>query len=307
MKKIFFIIFSFLSPILSAQEIQILSQKDKKAVAFANIVYLVNDSVVGGTYTNQDGKALLELVGRVNFIAVSSVGYQTLKIAKNDIPKQVDLNENVTELGTVTLTTEKIITHYLGNFIKNIRINTHIFWHFHAGSEKIMLIENPFKEGKFIKSFSFFLENLDNVSPVFKVVFYKNVNGYPAQSYLYNSKDNIFILKKNQTKKNKLDIQNMNVTLPEEGIFVGLEYVGFMDNDNKNIITTNDFFTSMEKKPTGISIVEIRQKSEKVPYVYRKLKFNEKTKDWIDYSQSNYPGLAPNEYYVPAFGIEVYE
>jgi hypothetical protein len=303
MQKILFFIL-FLPSIIFAQEIQILSQKDKKAVPFANITYLADDSVVGGTYANEEGKTILTLAERVNFIAVSSIGYQTLKIAKKDINSQMYLVENIAELAEIRLNPQKLTTKYLGNPVKN----THHFLHFHAGSEQIILVENTFKEEKFIKSFSFFLKDWDNLTNVFKVVFYTNVNGSPAKVYGDNVKDNIFVVKKN--KKITLDIQKMNVLLPKEGLFVGLEYVGFIEHDTKNINTTNSFYTlDKKKKPTGISIALATIKSEKAPFVYTRLKFFEKMKDWIDYNQVGLksPSLVPNEYHVPAFGIEVYE
>ncbi|TAE19826.1 MAG: hypothetical protein EAZ95_01055 [Bacteroidetes bacterium] len=296
----------FLPATILAQDIQILSQKDKKAVPFANIVYLANDSIIGGTYSNEEGKARLQLAERVNFIAVSSIGYQTLKIAKKDINSQIYLVENIAELAEITLNPQKLTTKYLGNPIKN----THHFWHFNSGSEKILFIENTFKEEKIIKSFSFFLKKFDNVLPVFKVVFYTCVNGYPAKIYNENTTNNVFVLDKNEKNKVKLDIEKMNIILPKEGVFVGLEYVGIVDKDTKNIMADNHFYTAaMEKKPSGISIAVATKKSETKPLFYTKLKFLERMKGWIDCNQPPYknPNLAPNEYYVPTFGIEVYE
>lgn len=300
---LFFLFFLTFFLNASAQEIQILSKEDGEAVFFASITYLADVTVVGGNCTDEFGKIKLELKPEVNFIEISCIGYRNLKIAKKNITDTLYLEDISIELEQVIIQTPKRKKKKTKNLGYPVKYKNHSFCA-SRGFETVTFIENTFNKEKRIKSFLFHLIKWENSSPIFRVLFYTNENGVPIKSCLSNSKETTFILKPEQ-EKIRLDISHLEIIIPQEGIFVGLEYLGMMDTENNIIIPTNsdDLHTH-----TGISF--LKSKNKNATYTYERRKFSDENKDWINLNKNkakDYPFLKPDQFYVPAFAIEVYE
>lgn len=286
-----------------AQEIQVLSQEDNSPIPFANIVYMIKDSIVGGTYTNENGRLYLSLTDKVSHIEISCLGYESKKIEKNKINESIYLIDSVSELSEIVLKKKKKSKKQIkkmGFPIKYKGFSVDVA----GGFQKVILIENIFKENKKIKSFLFRSVKWQNVSTVFKLLVYTNNNNKPDKPLIKTNKESCFILAPHQ-ERIKLDISGLNIILPKEGIFVGIEYVGIVDS-NKNIIVPSKTDYDAD---THTSISFLKSKEKNAMYIFEKNKYNN-NRDWQninDYKDTRFPDLKQNEYYVPAFGIEVYE
>ncbi len=304
--KYIIILFLFCIQNCFSQEITILSKNDKKPIPFANVIYLKNDSIKGGNYTNENGKILLDLKPEINFLEISCIGFETLKIERKNIQSSIFLEENATHLQEINVSDKKPTTQYLGqSFASRFHCLTQAIGN---GYESITLIENPFSAEKEVKSFYFYLEKYDNLLPIFRIVFYKNENNIPTKAYPQNIHENIFTLTEKQKRKIKLDIRKMNVVLPKEGFFVGIECLGMIDSKTKEIVDIQELYKNMTPKKFIMTTGIAYNSSKKQTYSFEKHKF--RREKWIDVNSRTKKTplkFVGNEFLSPTFGIEVYE
>ena len=69
-----------------SQEIHLKSKQDQKSIPFATITYMRNDSIVGGTYSNDKGIAQLDLKKKIDKIVVSHLEF----LSRNIDPSNID-------------------------------------------------------------------------------------------------------------------------------------------------------------------------------------------------------------------------
>ncbi len=317
-----------------AQEIQVLSEQTKQPLSFSKIRYVSKNSLYrgGGVYTNIIGKADINIDSDIDSLEITNEE-NLLKIPSKNLPQKIYLNEYInsdiffltkdtfnllkkninfsqdstTYLKEIIITNKKIPTKYLGYFLEKTR-NGHVFF---SGGEITTLIKNPYNIDKNIKTICFIVYTYkQNLDAYFKINLYKNENDKPQKLHTKNN-DNIFILKKNKSKKIKIDIQNLEIKLPKEGLFIGLEFMGLIDEKTNKIIPKN----IMDGEKHVNNIIGIKYiKAAKTTYSYQRRKFSNLdkgiySKDWYDYSKiyQDLDKTTKNIFYTPAIGIEVYE
>ena len=310
MKKIFFLFFSFIQLSSFAQNIQILSKQDSTEIPYVNVLYFANDSIVGITETDEDGKATLEIPLPCNIIKFLAVGYDTVKTNKNDLNSVIYLEELPLLLHEIVVTSSKIKKKKptkLGYPVRNKGYSYNVW----GGFEVVALFKPNTQDQTKVSAFLFHLrdyERQDNQSSVFRIVFYKNAANKPYnQISIKDKKQQVFILKPNQRGKIKLNIDHLNIILPKEGLFVGIEYMGFMEANSKDIQQNSKFDRNSFKEPF-VSF----SKQKKAGKSYMTTKFEGKDKNLFDinaYWVGIFPrlNLKKDEYLTPAFAIEVYE
>jgi archaellum component FlaG (FlaF/FlaG flagellin family) len=307
MKKIIFFFLSFIHLSSFAQNIQILNKQDSTEVPYVNVVYFVHDSIVGGTYTDEDGKVTLEIPLQCNTIEFSAMGYDTVKINKNTLNPIMYLEELPLPLHEITLTSSKIKkekTTKLGYPIKD-KGRYYSVW---GGLEVVTLFKPDTQDQRKLSAFLFYLKNIGSETPdgyasVFRIVFYENVANKPHQPiHLKDEKQQVFTINAKQYGKIKLNIDHLNITLPQEGLFIGIEYIGFIEANSKDIRQQPKFKEDVLRQPL-ISFLKLKQAEKS----YTRTKFNDKYKNWSDANKIDFfPLLKENEHYTPAFAIEVY-
>lgn len=201
-------------------------------IAYASITDSDNNAV---SYSNNRGFFVISDWKR---ITVSSVGYISRRIAIDRQTDTVYLSPKTYELPEIAVSpgrkAKNIIIGYAdGKSALNISNS--------SGEELAVLIKN--KEGSYhtIKSVilkagrnEHMLKYLGvNFVSVFKINFYAVAkDGMPGE--LLNSKDLIYtseILK----EKTILDVSQLNLVMPVEGVFVSVEWVGKEDKGNKDL------------------------------------------------------------------------
>ena len=286
-----------------AQEITIYDKEDNQIIPFVAIVFKVNGIIIDGTHADDSGKVFLALKEEVDSITIFEFGYQVFSIHKKDIQKQIYLQEEAIPLAEVSIVGSKNKKSKIKKMGYPMKYRG-LSWVNGYALEMVALIENTLKKEEKVKSFTFRLERCSNFSPIFKVVFYANDNGLVGKPLLKDTQKQIFTLKPNEIKV-KLNITNLKITLPKEGFFIGLQHIGYIDNNTKEfIVETKNSRTAV----TGICLLKSKHKTAK--FVYARTKFNENMKEWSsinDIFNNTRFQLKENEYYVPAFGIEVYE
>jgi hypothetical protein len=249
-----------------AQNIQILNKQDSTEVPYVNVVYFAHDSIVGGTYTNEDGKVTLEIPLQCNTIEFSAMGYDALKISKKDLNSVMYLEELPEPLHEIVLTSSKIKKKKvvrLGYPIKQKRY----FYSVAQGLELVTLFKPNTQDQRKLSAFLFYLTDFEsqyNCSSVFRIVFYENVANKPHQPiHLKDEKKQVFTINPKQYGKIKLNIDHLNIVLPKEGLFVGIEYIGFIEANGKDI-QQNTKSEEVFKQP---SVPFLKQKKEAKTYM----------------------------------------
>ncbi|TAE15772.1 MAG: hypothetical protein EAZ95_08355 [Bacteroidetes bacterium] len=309
MKKILFLFLCFIHLSSFAQDIQILSKQDSTEVPYVDVIYFANDSIVGGTYTDEDGKVTLKIPLQCNTIEFSTMGYNTVKISKKDLNSVIYLEELPMPLHEIVLTSSKIKKKKatkLGYPIKHKRYSFNV----KDGLEVVTLFKPNTQNQRKLYAFLFYLtdkgfEFPDDYASVFRIVFYENNDNKPyKQIHIKDEKQQVFTINAKQYGKIKLNIDRLNITLPQEGLFVGIEYIGFMEGNGKDIQKNIESEEESFKQP---SISFLKQKKAEKTYI--RWKFKEKGKNWLDthaYKNSLFSFLKENEHFTPAFAIEVY-
>ncbi|MDR3286649.1 MAG: carboxypeptidase-like regulatory domain-containing protein [Prevotellaceae bacterium] len=279
----------------------------REPVEYASIIFVGTD---GGAYTNDKG--FFYKPQNVKQIEVSGIGYYSKKVALNKDIDTIFLSPQVYELSEAKVlpANKKRKSVELGYAQKNsIRGVGYC-----SGDEIAVYIpldneENSYrliKQVIFNIARNFKLDKLDNTS-VFKVNFYK-ITGNKEIGELINTENIVFtsdILK----SKPKLDVSKYNVYMPEDGIFVAIEFVGRINFETGAII--GDLMNH---------ILPSVRVSWEIPntIVYEKRKFRKSKNGWQrvdkDYDvlkglkQSYkdlkvYKDLKEDEYYTPLFSI----
>ncbi len=302
MKYLHFIYcYLFMFSYANSQEIQVLSADEKEIIPSVAVLFMINDSIVGATPT-EDGKVILQLDKEVNFIELHAFGYQIKKIHRKDITNQIFLEDTFVKLEEIIISSKKKKT--LKNKTQNLGYPLKYKNHFanvDSGLEIVTLINNKLQKSKKIKSFLFRLGGYGGVSRILKIAFYSNENGKIGKPLLEDEQKQIFILKFDQIKV-KLDISNLNCVIPKEGIFIGLEYIGCIDN-NKKILAN-------EQKQNVLTCIPLLKTKEKNAITYARSRFNENFKEWKNIRKEQIFLswlLSEEQHFVPPFNIEVYK
>ncbi len=269
------------------KEVQVVSLQTKEPVPYANITYLKNGSISGGTYTNSEGWALLDLEEGITDIEVSHLNFKTFQVHVADIEELIHLDDNPQVLQEVTLnfpSEPKVVFAGVERLRKRHTMGAY------QGFEWITLIHNDFVEEKRIKSFVFHTKRWSRKrSLAMKVIFYRNHNNTPGEKLPVEV---IFELDRKMKKEAIIDLQSENLLLPVEGVFAGVEWIGCpydkdVDDDDRQSCSHSMVYVPMDEE-------QIKDHPTFSRYRYR-------SKEW----RSEYPVLG--YYPVPAFGLEIYE
>lgn len=295
MKKLFFALL-FLQAILitNSQEskITIVDSTSNKPISYATIHYLENRS---GTYTNVEGVFLTDIINSP--IRISHVGYysRTIKLPiKDDIirlePQTYFLNEitikpvknKSIEIGYYKFKRDFTVTGISGNELAVYFLNN-------SGEEKqIEELIIGFSTKDYIKS------SLGiNFVSIFRINFYSKKENSSEPDSLILKNDLLFtsdIVK----PKTVFDLSKFNLTIPSDGIFVSIEWVGIESKDTKSLKTdytgrTEPFISTTFDKTDAI--------------VYERNKFKEPNWKLIDKNNKFSFVLKRDNYYTPRISL----
>ncbi|WP_459209909.1 peptidase associated/transthyretin-like domain-containing protein [Aquimarina rhabdastrellae] len=216
------------------QLVQIVDKDQKQPVSYATISFGNGN----GIFADSQGKFffLKKLYADIDTLYISSIGYQDLKIATKQLPKQLFLTPEVSSLKEVYITAKK-----KGKYtIKKIDAKAHndYFKSWLPTVESEIAVYFPYQEEKSSKIASIFFPikkeesrthkgKNASFSTLFKLQFYQNDHGQPGQRLFY---DNIFFTVTHKDKSIfELDISDHEVFIPKEGIFIAIQVLGYTD------------------------------------------------------------------------------
>lgn len=232
MKNIFLILL-FLSMNAISQTVAVVGSSSNDPVSFALIAYCQKGKVVAGDYADKNGR--FNLNGHdFDALEISCIGFQTKRITKEDVAEKIFLMEAAIDLKEVVINSNQTVDiGYSKSSRKKIKSRLGI-------GESIQMatfVENPFNTPVVIKSVSF---NVVSVTgrPAYRLHLYrkrqkKSLAGedIPGEDILV--KDLVCFLEEKNKGLVEIDLSEMGIEMPPEGLYMGLEGLGSCDENGK--------------------------------------------------------------------------
>lgn len=201
----------------------------KEPIGYVALVY--ENTEIG---TNANEKGVFELPkNESNFkVIVSCLGYKskTLQVSNiNEIylsPKEEIIEEVI--VANRKNTSEIVIGDYKNSIVGFANGGASQIW------AKFIKHTEEINKHPFIKKMQFTTRSRVKNAKLKLRFFYVDSNGKPSDDYLYE--DKIITVKKG-TNKNTIDLENYNISIPNEGIFIGFENLIIEENKYEYIYT----------------------------------------------------------------------
>ncbi len=258
MKLFCLFLFLAVSTHLQCQVMYIVDAIDKKPVSFATISF--GDG--RGTFAGEDGDIKFETskYKDIDSLYISAIGFKSKTIATANLPKQVLLDFEASQLSEVILTAEKTgkfkkkklkettHTNYYNCWLPTVESEVAVkFEQYEGKSSKIAMLYIPINSEKEYRKKG----NL-KFSTLFRIQFYKNENGFPGDAMVHE--DIVFRVSEKNDKTYELDISKYQIFIPDNGLFASLQVLGYADATGKLIQTKK--YNEIET-PRGIQKVSV--------------------------------------------------
>ena len=216
--------------------------------AFSQIRGVVKDSISGepisyvnisvenetvGTTSEADGSFSLDIKDE-KVLIFSALGFETKKLSSKS--EVILLKPKVFELKEVVIEQPKFKKEIeIGNF--NKPLGYHISGDLEWSNAKFFKYETTYEQTKFVKKIKITTRSKVN-NAKFKIrIFSVNKEGSPEDDLLY---EDIIVTVKKGKRKNIIDISNLKLVFPEEGLFIAYEVLKIESNKYEFKYTENE-------------------------------------------------------------------
>jgi len=234
MRILFALNFLFLSSTVLGQDILVQDAYSNEPVSFATISF--GDGL--GTFADGDGvfRFSKKIYPEVDTLFISSIGYQDLKVAANQLEKTVDLVPQASRLKTVIVNAgltgkyeieeKKVKDHeeYEDCWLPTVESEVAVKFE-RVENQPTMLskLELPILLEKSQRSKK---GKMRKFSTLFRVQFYDvEPNGNPSYQSEFPSKT--FIIDQESDSTFELDITDLKIVIPKSGIFAAIQVLGY--------------------------------------------------------------------------------
>ena len=271
-KRIFVLIFLSMNCSLFSQIKGKVVDEKNQAIPFVNIA-IENENI--GTTSEENGEFIINESDKNKNLIFSALGFEKKTLVSTDniivVLKssefQLDEVVIIKKFGTKEIEIGKISDKVLQAFDNQSRIDIKYFPYL-----------PKYKKTKFINRISIFTDSkIENAT--IKIHFYKlDNNGYPGEELL--KKDYVITLKKG-TIKNTFNLENFNLVMPKDGVFVGFEKL--LIQKNKIEKTVINPMTRISKTQTSYAPLLMVYRLEKpFNFVFSGGKWNKEIKEFGD-------------------------
>jgi len=235
--RVFQLLVIFWAGIVSAQDIIIVDSLSNETLAFATVAF--GDGT--GTFADDEGRLRFsrKLYPKVDSIAVSSMGYRELKISVDKLRDTIYLPPSQKQLDDVLLLAElngkfkkeKIDAEYHDEY-KNCWLPTveseiaRRFVREDGRPTQITHVLLPILKEESQRSGK---GKLRKFRTMFRLNFYDVINDLPDPTSTYPS--HTFIVTQESDDVVEVDITDRNITIPKGGLFVGVQVLGYADEE----------------------------------------------------------------------------
>lgn len=241
MKNTAFTIISFIYVnVLNAQQILVFDQDLKKPISFVNVFYKFENKISDSDYCDQSGFVNISALKTFDVIEFSCIGYESKIYQKKDISDTVFLQKKSIVLDEIKIISRKNQSTTLIGYSQLKRKTTLSAY---KGFEICQFLENTFNKPKAIQSFVFTIIKRENLKTAVRIHLYaKHKNKFePGQELI--TEDIIRYFDGKTREKVEINLTPYNLELPIEGAFIGIEWLGIIDENTGKFVSGKNFHT----------------------------------------------------------------
>lgn len=256
-----FLLLNFLSANADGtKRIVVINKDNNEAISFATVAFYNEEKLLGGNYTNVFGHFSLQLPENTNRLEFSCIGFKSSIISLNtgvpDTLKMESIRYEIPEIA-INLNNKSIKPIKLGYLKKN---SMHSIG-YKKNTEIAVYIPNKIGANMLISKLFYKLRQRTNVRNACRVHLYSNDNNLFSPGKELITSNLIFYFEGSKIGKIvEMDVSSLKLEFPIEGIFVGLEWIGIVNekadtpqysiDDAPYILTTPSFdkTVSFQKK-----------------------------------------------------------
>ena len=235
-------IFSIFLPIfIGAQTISIRDGQNKETIAFATISF--GDGM--GNFADENGlfEFSREKYADIDTLFISAMGYAEKAVPTLSLPNEVFLQSEVSQLsevivsatkqGKFKLQKERPITHtdVFACWLPTVESEVAVLFNRQEGKvTQISKLSLPINAERAYES-----KGKGKFATLFRLQFYENENSEPGSAIGYENV--VFSISEEEDKVFELDVLSKGIYIPENGIFVSVQVLGYADEKGKLVQT----------------------------------------------------------------------
>ncbi|MCZ8169123.1 MAG: hypothetical protein ACK5RV_02045 [Flavobacterium sp.] len=249
-------------------------------VPFVSYSLFKDGTIIGGGYSNEKGS--FSIKKEFSKLVLTCIGYENLELVHNSIKKDTfRLKPIVYHLNEVVIDPKlKKETALLGNY--NTKLKSLLGAA--TGMEICTFIENPYHEPKPIQSVLFKIRNHSKNKVGFKIHLYErdSVTGEPKRELI--TQDIVIISEESKKEKIEFNVRAYDLELPANGAFLGIEWLGNLDEENNTFENTlvGNGYIELNDSSNAKNTFE-RNRFSFYSWVSMK-KFKKKVEDYVTYN-----------------------
>lgn len=261
-------------------QIYLILEPDNQPLQYANVVYMLEDSIIGGSYSTERGLVALPSNNLAEKVQVSHVWIRdtTIKyplthdtlylLAYHDVLEEVVIDGGKTESAIIGEKPKSWMSGGVGA---------------REGMELIRLFKNPGESHLLINNVTVYLtiDKLHDLG-ILKVVFYHNDHGYPGQKLPI---ERIVEIHNKSARKLEVSLEEEWLVIPDEGLFIGVEW---LDNPNDNSSEAEGVFPTLFVRLDQVA----KQDQQHLSFIRVRM-FNSEWKLLEEYTGENVEGKKP--------------
>lgn len=284
MKNILVIIVFFVSNFCFSQiEAVIFDKETKEKISYVNI-WIENENI--GTTSNENGAFFIDN-SKGEILVLSSLGYETMKINLKEVPSKIFLIPKSYELDEVIVSTKKENKEKIIGAFQDAEIG------FYYATEKkpeikarLFPFDSSYSKTPYFKKIK--LRTYSNIrNAKFNVRLYSIGESGEPKNPIYEK--NIIGIVKKGTKNIELDLSDLNITFPKDGIFISYEWLIIPENEFKTSIPIKDSNKKIEKTFYEPKVGFLPSEKDENSWTYKGGKWEKvKAFDWKSNSPERY-------------------
>jgi len=235
--SVFYVLLVLCINTIEAQTISILDSLNSEPIAFATISF--GNGL--GNFADEDGRFSFsqEKYSDVDTLFISAMGYTEKAILTNVLPEIIQLKPEVSQLsevivsapknGKFKLRKRKPISHtdLFASWLPTVESEVAVLFKRYEGKPtQISKIRLPINAESKYKT-----KGKGKFATIFRVNFYENNKGLPGQPTGYENV--VFSINEKEDKIFELDVSSKSIYIPENGIFISLQVLGYANSKGR--------------------------------------------------------------------------
>lgn len=239
MKLSFFLLLFLVSIGMNGQNIQIIDSLESTPIPFATISF--GNGL--GTFADEEGKFSFskKKYTDIDSLLISAIGYAEKTIKMDSSVQKVALRPEVSQLSEVIVSAPKegkfkfkkqkgqTHTDIFACWLPTVESEVAVFFdRYENRATQISKLFLPINAEREYKS-----KGKGKFATIFRIQYYENLGGTPGNPIPYE--DIVFAMSEKVNKIFELDVLSKSIFIPENGIFISLQVLGYANKEGKLI------------------------------------------------------------------------